>query len=166
MDDALLVGLFECLRDLLRDGDRLVDRDPPALQSLREVLALDQLHDEDVRPRSVRESHALESVEVRDAGVVERGEDLGLPLETGEAVGVGGEGLGEQLESHVAAQRGVGGAVDLAHPAGPESRGDTVVGERLADHSADFQFTTATAGLEPCGRRVRMRKRWPSGATA
>ena len=29
-----------------------------------------------------------------------------------------------------------------------------------------FQPTMATAGLEPCGRRVRMRKRWPSGATA
>ena len=51
MDDALLVRLLEGLGDLLRDRDRLVDGDGPALQPLGEVLALDQLHDEDVRRR-------------------------------------------------------------------------------------------------------------------
>ena len=99
MDDALLVRLLEGLGDLLRDSDRLVDRDRPALQALREVLALDELHDEDVRLRSVGERHALEAVEVGDAGVVEGGEDLGLALEPGEPIGVGGEGLGRSLRA-------------------------------------------------------------------
>ena len=147
VDDALLVSLLEGLGDLLRDGDRLVDRDLSALQALREVLAFDQLHDEDVRLRSVRERRALEAVEVGDAGVVEGGEDLGLALEPGEAIGVGGEGLGEKLESHVAAQRRVGGAVDLAHAARPEGRGDLVVRQGLSDQdrlpSAELPHSTS-----------------------
>ena len=48
MDDALLVRLLEGLGDLLSDGDRLVDGDLSTLQPLREVLALDQLHGEEV----------------------------------------------------------------------------------------------------------------------
>ena len=51
VDDALLVGFLEGLGDLLRDRDRLVDRNRPALQSLREVLALDEFHGQDVRLR-------------------------------------------------------------------------------------------------------------------
>ncbi len=48
VDDALLVRLLEGLGDLLRDGDRLVDRNRPALQALGEVFALDELHGEEV----------------------------------------------------------------------------------------------------------------------
>ena len=47
MDDALLVRGFERLDDLLRDRQRLVDRDTHPSQSvLRQVVALDQFHDE------------------------------------------------------------------------------------------------------------------------
>ena len=168
MDDALLVGLLEGLGDLLRDGERLVDGNRPALQPLREVLALDQLHDEEVSGRPSVASRSRSRRSWAMLGVIERGEELGLALEAGEALGVGGEGLGEELERDVAAELRVGGALDLAHPAGADGGGDAVMRERLADQVVPsyFQFTMATAGLGPCGRRVRIRKRWPSGATA
>ena len=44
MNDPLLVRRFERLGDLLRDGQRLVDRDRPARNALRQVLALDEFH--------------------------------------------------------------------------------------------------------------------------
>ena len=47
VDDALLVRGLERLRDLLRDGERLVERQRPALQPLGEVLAFDQLQHEE-----------------------------------------------------------------------------------------------------------------------
>ena len=120
---------LEGFGDLLRDRERLVDGDGPALQPFGQILALDQLHRQEVRGRAVGERRALEAVEVCDAGVVEGREDLCLALEAGEAVGVGGECLGQELESHVAAELRVGGAVNLAHPARAERRDDLVRAE-------------------------------------
>ena len=101
MDDALLVRLLESLRDLPGDGHGLVDGNRPALQPLGEVLALDQLHGEQVSVAAVRERRLLESVEVGDRRVVERGEQLRLALEAGEAVGVRREGCGQELQRDV-----------------------------------------------------------------
>ena len=39
--------------------------------------------------------------------VVQRGQQLGLPLETGQALGIGGEVDGQDLDRHLAVQRGV-----------------------------------------------------------
>ena len=92
VDDALLVGFLERLGDLPRDRERLVDGDRPALQPRREVLALDELHHQEVGPSPVLERRGLEAVEVRDVRVVERGEQLRLALEAREPLGVGREG--------------------------------------------------------------------------
>ena len=109
----------------------------PALQALGEVLALDELHGEEVGRRPVVEARALEAVEVGDVRVVERGEHLRLALEAGEPLGVRGEGLGQELERDVAAELRVGRAVDLAHAARAERGGDPVLRERLADQGQD-----------------------------
>ena len=146
VDDALLVRLFERLGDLPGDDDGLVRRQRPALQPLGEVLALRQLHDQDVRLRPVVERHALEAVEVRDAGVVERGEDLRLALEAGEALGVVGEGLGQQLEGDLAAELRVGGAVHLAHPARAERREDLVASQATTGCQAQCARDSSSTG--------------------
>ena len=44
MDDALFVRGLERLGDLLRERQGLVERDRPARDALRQVLAFDQLH--------------------------------------------------------------------------------------------------------------------------
>ena len=115
VDDALLVRRLERRGDLERDGERLVGRDRAAREPLREVLALDQLHH-----KRMSFADVLEAVERRDVRVVERRQHLGLALETGVALGVGVEVLGQQLESHLAAEPRVGRAPHLAHPAGAE----------------------------------------------
>ena len=46
MDDPLLVRGFERLGDLLRDRQRLVERDRAARDPLRQILALDEFHHE------------------------------------------------------------------------------------------------------------------------
>jgi hypothetical protein len=44
MDDAQLVCGFEGLDDLLRDRQRLIERDGPARNSLGQILPFDELH--------------------------------------------------------------------------------------------------------------------------
>ena len=126
MDDAFLVRFLERLGDLSRDRDCIAHGHRPAPEAFGEILSVDELHREEMRDGSVRERRLLEGVELGDVRVVERGEDLRLALEAGEAVGVGGEGRGQQLQGDVAVEARVGRAVDLAHSSGAD-RGDDLV---------------------------------------
>ena len=63
--------------------------------------------------------------------MVESGEDLGLALEAGHAVRVGGEGIRQDFDGDVAIQPGVGGPVNHAHAALAEFAEDLVVGDEL-----------------------------------
>jgi len=58
--------------------------------------------------------------------MVERREDVGLALEPGEALGVAGEGIGEQLEGDVAPELGIPRAIHLTHPTRAEQADDLV----------------------------------------
>ena len=66
-------------------------------------------------------------------GVIERREDLRFSLELGEPTRIAGKCLWEDLERHLAVQLGVGGLVDLAHPALADEGGDVVMAESGAD---------------------------------
>ena len=103
MDDALLVRRLERFRDLLRDRDRFVDGNRSALQALGEVLALDQLEHEEAA--AVRDS--FEAVDRADVGMVEGGEELRLPLEAREALGIARHLGGQHLDRHLAVELGV-----------------------------------------------------------
>ena len=146
MDDALLVGLLERLGDLPGDRDGLVDGDRPALQPLREVLALDELHGEQVRAAAAREGRLLEAVQVGDVRVVERGEQLRLALEAGEAVGVRREGLRQELQRDVPAEPRVRRAPDLSHPAGADGGGDLVRPEACAGGEGQRETPVCLSG--------------------
>src|SRR6516164_4213281 len=62
---------------------------------------------------------------------------LGFAGEACEPVGIGGEGLGQDLERDLAVELGVCGAPDFAHAALAELGGDAVVRDgRLRAHSA------------------------------
>jgi len=139
VDDALLVRFLEGLGDLLRNDDRFVNRDCSALQPLREVLAGDELHRQEMGGRAVGESRALESVDVGDVGVIEGGQQLRLALEAGQALGILCH-LGRQhLDRDLAPELVVGRAIHLAHASRAEGCGDSVVGEILADQGADYR---------------------------
>ena len=67
-------------------------------------------------------------MDLRDVRVVEAREHLRFPLE-GKPIRVSREGVGEDLQRDIAAQLGVGGAVDLAHPASADEGGHVVMAE-------------------------------------
>jgi hypothetical protein len=128
VDDALAVGLLEGRGDLLGDLEGLVDGDRTPREALLEVFTHDELEGEE--GLSVR---FFQTVDGGDVRVVERGEEVRLALETGEALGVLSDLGREDLDGHVTVKVGVGGAVDLAHAPGPDGGGDAVVGKGLAD---------------------------------
>jgi hypothetical protein len=76
MDDPLFVRRFERFGNLPRDRQRLGQRDGAAREPLRQVLALDQFHDE--RDRAVA---LFEAVNRADVGMIQRGEHLRLAPE-------------------------------------------------------------------------------------
>jgi hypothetical protein len=83
MHDALLVGRFECLRDLFPERQRFIERDGALRDAIGERRPLDQLHHE--RGAPIR---FLQPVDVRDVRMVERREHLRFALEPGEALGI------------------------------------------------------------------------------
>jgi hypothetical protein len=116
MDDALVVRDLERGGDLAHDRQRTVERaDPTVLDELVERRALHQLH---------RDGIALEAVDLRDIGVVQRREHPGFALEAREALEVAREDGRQHLDGDVAAELEIMGAIDLAHSAFAKFGGD------------------------------------------
>ena len=157
MNDALVVGVLERLRDLPRDLERLVDGNGTAGEPLLQILALDQLEREEGLA-----ARLLEPVDRGDVGMVERREHVRLALEAGEPLRVPRDFRGQDLDRDVAVQVRVSRAIDLAHPAGAERRGDPVVGEALANHQSGAIFSTYN---HPMRRSSTMRHRSALGAS-
>ncbi len=61
--------------------------------------------------------------------MIQRGERPRFALESRDALGIGGEQLGEDLDRDVAIEPCVSGSVDLPHAAGPEGGEDLVRAE-------------------------------------
>ena len=114
MNDPLLVRRFEDFGDLLGDGQCFVDRDGAARNPLRQIVALDELEDECRDPVAL-----FESVDRRDIGMVDRGEDFRFALETSESFGISGHQSGQHLDRHLAFQVRVSGLIDVAMPPTP-----------------------------------------------
>ena len=130
MDDAVLVGGFERIGNLLGDEQGLIGRDRPCRKAVGKCRPLDQLHHE-----GVHAARLFDAVDSSDVRVIQRGERPGLALESGEPLRVLGKALGQDLDRHVALQLAVPGPIDLAHAAGP-------------DGGEDFVRTEASAGLQ------------------
>ncbi len=94
MHDAALVRVLEPRRDLSGDRQRLVHRQSAPREPQREVLALDELERE--REDSVR---LFEPVDRADPRMVERGEDLRLAAEPGQALRLVGDSAGRTLRA-------------------------------------------------------------------
>ena len=65
----------------------------------------------------------LDGVDLRDVRVVEGRQDLGFPLEPGEAIGVRGKGVGKDLQGDIAVELRVVSSPNCAHA--PEPRRET-----------------------------------------
>jgi hypothetical protein len=112
VNDPLLVGGFQRLRDLPGDRQGLVEWNRTARDPLREIVPLDQLHDQCTDAVGF-----FEAVDVRDVGMVERRQGLGFAGEPRHAIEIAGERLGQNLQGHVAIQLRVACAIHFAHSA-------------------------------------------------
>ena len=61
-----------------------------------------------------------------DVRMVQRGEDFRFPLEAGEAFGIVGKEIRQDLEGDFTVQCGIAGPIDLAHATGPKGGEDLV----------------------------------------
>ncbi len=124
VDDPLLVRGGEAVDDLEGVVDRLARRELAAGEDGAEGLAFEELLDDVGRAVVL-----ADVVDGGDVGVVEDAGGFGLLLEAAQAIGVGGEGGGEDLDRDVAAEARVLGAVDLPHAAGADGGEDLVGAE-------------------------------------
>ena len=133
MHDPLLVSGLQCFGDLSSDSNRLVYRDRPARDELCERLTVNELQHECVNVRAL-----LEAVNCGDVRVVERGDDLRFPLESGDALAIEREVAREHLERDVSMKCGVVRTVHLTHAAGsdqcPNLVGAEVASEQFTVH--------------------------------
>ncbi len=148
VDDAGGVGGREALCDLDRGGGDDLDGERPAVEAVPERLALEELGDE------VGDAVVAPDVEDgEDVRVVEPPDRLHLDLEPADPVGVGGPGPREDLDGDVAAEPGVPGAPDLAHPARTDA-GYDFVGTELVSRRECHR----TRNVIPPRRRQRTRR--------
>src|SRR4051794_27168119 len=124
MNDSLLVRRFECVRDLLRHRQRLVDRNRAARDALRQIVALNEFHDEGGEVWSL-----FEAVDRGDVRMIEGREDFGFPLKAREAIRIACNRGGQHLDRHRTFEIAVGRAIDLAHAASTDLRDDFVDAE-------------------------------------
>jgi hypothetical protein len=69
-----------------------------------------------------------------DVGMIERSQQPGFPLETGEPLRISRELGGQDLERDLTPELGVVGAIDDTHPSLAEFIDDAIVGERPVYH--------------------------------
>ena len=140
MHDAELVGVGDRLRHVMRDVERLVERQRTyAIDAIGERLALDELHHEEIETVLV-----ADVVQHADVGVVEPRDGDGLALEALAEALVFGQPGRNHLDGDHAVEAGVAAAIDLAHAADAEERQDFVGAE--AGASVQRQETVGSAG--------------------
>ena len=147
MDQAGVVRGFQSRGDLHRDRTGFEGRDRAALETLREVFALDEFHHEEANAVAL-----LEAIDGGDVRVLQARERSGFALEAGLAFRVCRH-LGRQhLEGDLTVQLGVAGAEYLAHAALAQFGGDLVVGEQSSDQVFVRSMFGTGSGQQP--RRI------------
>ena len=128
MHDVLFVRGLETLRDLAGDLDRLGHGDRAAIHAIRQILPLDQLHDQEPHLRQI-----LEPVDGCDVRMLQAGEHAGFTMETGDPLRIPAHLAREDLQGDITVELRVTSAIDFAHPAFADELEHLVVGERLSD---------------------------------
>ena len=136
------------VRAVQRGGDldpiaqRLIERQGPARESLRERLAVDQLHDEETR--SVVFANVVQRA---DAGVLERGDRAGFLLEAPDALDVGRDRRRQDLDRDLTGKPRVLRPVDLAHTARANQARRFRMGRDDSRRATDMVVDGASVGV-------------------
>jgi putative ABC transport system permease protein len=121
MDDPARVRGVERVGQLVAPLDRLFDRQRAVRQADVERAPLEQFHQQERAPLVI-----ADVVERADVRMVQRRDDAGFAVEALERLGIVCQAGGQDLDRDVAIESSIPGAIDLAHPAGADRRGDFV----------------------------------------
>ena len=127
MNDPLLVRRFQRVGDLLGDGKGFVEWNRAARDALREIVALNEFHDERGGGRTF-----FKPVDGGDMRMIERGEHFRFALKAREPIGIRRKRRRQDLDRDLTFQPGVSGAIQLPHAALADLRGDVVNAEACA----------------------------------
>jgi hypothetical protein len=144
--DAARVGRLERTRQLHRDVEQGRQRNRPFPAHVGQGPSPHELHRQEVPAASL-----FNRVDGDDVRVLERGKGPGLPLESIEPFGLGGNRLGEQLQRDVTAEPRVDRPIDLAHAPGADGGDDLVRTKSGAGGGSDTLVNTTVSGAG--GRR-------------
>jgi hypothetical protein len=117
VDDAAIVRRLQGRGYLAGDAQRLVNWQRSPGDPIGEGGSFDELEHQRADP-----FRFLQPVDRPNLRMVQRGQHARFELEAREAVGVGQEGVREDLDRDIAAEFRVARAVHLAHSAGAEKR--------------------------------------------
>ena len=112
MGDVFAVRGGQAVRGLDAVVDGLAMRERAAGEDGAQAFAFEQFADHVGRAVVL-----AEVVDAENVGMIERGDGAGFLLEAAQAVGIGGEGSGKNLDGDIASETLIAGAIDLAHSA-------------------------------------------------
>ena len=130
VDDALRVGSIESVGYLDRERKQRVSFQRAAGDHVLQREAVEKLHGDEALAFVL-----ADFVDGADVRMVQRGSGAGLAAKTFESLWVLRDVVGEELEGDKAAQGGVLGLVNNAHPAAAQFFDDAIVRDGLADHA-------------------------------
>ena len=102
----------------------LLERQLTSLYPIRKRRSFNEREDQPTRVFGVHDSAFMP-----DIGMIERGQNLGFPLEASHAVAIAQERRGQNFQCYVTLKRCVACAVDFAHSARTDWRKDFVGAE-------------------------------------
>jgi len=150
VDHTRLVRRLDARGDLHRQLDRLIHRQRPTVEPVRQRLAFNIFEDQILRAVLL-----LDPVDAGEVGVVDLRERPRLALKAGEAVGILGELLRRRLDGDGAVQPRVAPEVHDAHPAAAELARDF---RDQCARRAPWTLTLTIQLLEPVQHSCRCRR--------
>ena len=130
MDDSLLMRRIQGVGNLPGDAQGLIERQARwrGRDDFLERLTVDELEDQAANAVALDQA-----VDAADVGVIHGGEQLRLPAEPNQSIGILRHSRRQHFDGDLTPQFEITRPIDLAHPTLADSSGDDVRPQRLSD---------------------------------
>src|SRR5262249_48024207 len=110
MNDAFLVGCFECFANLFRNFERFVNRNSAGTNPLSQCVAFNEFEYQEAQIRGL-----LEVVNRCNVWMIQRSQDFGFALESVDSVRISRKSIRQNLDRNFAFQFRVASPIYLTH---------------------------------------------------
>ena len=156
MNDSAFMRGRQRRGNLAGNWQHLVDRDRPLLNPVSERGTVHQFKDEGGHRRPSGSEEVLESVDLRDIGMIQGRQQLRLAIESRQLFRIGREGPRQYLYGDVPIEPGVPRTVDLTHATNAKRRADLVDAEaRSNGQMQEVKGRVPCSGVKP-GKNTRL----------